>query len=257
VSLSQDPTFSLLKDQFVCGYKDIENARYAGASGKHMPDGNAVDTTNGAGPHNIQMFILASDGTVLTCLPGYWNSRDLAGELDLASRLNDVWHDETLTRDEKDAAFRQMQLAHISAHSPAMVRRSRMQGFDVDYEAKHRLRTSDVFINARLVPPDGMAVPPRAVKTTDVIMHQRMSMRPFEPYKQFDVAAYSDYGKPMYDKHEDQRLPDGEMDKTRLAKEKKIGNTPEAHPIEQETKRVARAGFGTALRMGIRAALRF
>ena len=47
----------------------------------------AVFTTNGAGPHNIQMFVLAPDGTVLTCLPGYWQSDDLAGELNLAEDL--------------------------------------------------------------------------------------------------------------------------------------------------------------------------
>ena len=80
----------MLKNQFVCGYHNIANEHYAGASGKHQVDGNAVDTSNGAGPHNIQIFVLSADGIVLTCLPGYWHSQDLADELKLAQTLNQV-----------------------------------------------------------------------------------------------------------------------------------------------------------------------
>ena len=35
---------------------------YAGNSGTHMPRGNAIETTNGAGSHNIQMFLMNPDG---------------------------------------------------------------------------------------------------------------------------------------------------------------------------------------------------
>jgi hypothetical protein len=217
VSLSQDPAFSLLKNYFVCGYRDITNEPYAGVSGRHEADGNAVDTTNGAGPHNLQLFFLSADGTVLSVLPGYWHSQDLATEMNLAAKLNKVWLDPQLSRTQKDQLFSQMQLDHVSQHSPQMKRRSRMQGFDMQYEAKNRLNTSDTIANRQAVYASeqaGMKMPPpQAFKTTDEIMHERMARHPFEQYAQFDVAAYADYGKPKYDKHEDYRDASGQVDK--------------------------------------------
>jgi hypothetical protein len=259
VSLSTDPAFSILKNDFICGYKDISRARYAGASGKHQPDENAVDTTNGAGPHNIQMFIITPDGIVLHCLPGYWHSQDLADELRFAEQLNDVWNDQSLTREEKDRAFAQMQLRHIASHSPAERNRSRLQGFDVKFEAEHKLGRTDVFYNPSAIDPRG-SIPPAQVKTADVIMHERMAVRPFEEYKRFDVAAYSDYGKNVYDKHEQFRDSTGQIAKgADLSSEPMIGNDPRAHPIEtqvkKEGKRAARSGLNFLLRYGIRAAL--
>ncbi len=164
----------MLKNQFVCGYHNIANERYAGASGKHAVDGNAVDTSNGAGTHNtFRSFVLSADGIVLTCLPGYWHSQDLAEELKLAQNLNQVWNDPSLSRSTKDAYFRQMQLGHISQHSQGEKNRSRMQGFDIQYEITHRLYNSDVFYDPRLVDVAAKKAPPQAVKTTDVIMHRK------------------------------------------------------------------------------------
>ena len=40
-------------------------------------------------------------------------------------------------------------------------------------------------------------------KTTDQIVHERMAARPFVKYADFDVAAFSDYGRPKYDKKQD------------------------------------------------------
>lgn len=174
-------------------------------SGRHERQGNAVNTTNGAGPHNIQMFVLSQDGTVLHCLPGYWNSADLARELNFAYQLNKVYIDRTLRQNEKDQLFAQMQLKHIDAHPLEMVRRSHMQGFDQKYEAEHRLGTSDTIADRHLAQAylDGGHAP-QAFKTCDVIMHERMAKRPFMSFDHFDVSAFSDYGKPMYDKNEDE-----------------------------------------------------
>jgi len=257
VSLSTDPAFSMLKDNFICGYRNIANKSYAGASGKHQVDGNAVDTTNGAGPHNIQMFVLASDGTVLTCLPGYWHSEDLADELKFASRLNQVWNDPALSREEKNAQFRQMQLGHIQEEPKGEHNRSRMQGFDIQYEITHRLYGSDVFYDPRMVDPVAKKAPPSDVKTTDVIMHERMAQRPFVPYDRFDVAAYADYGKPFYDKHEQFRMANGQIEPgAKLSSEPLIGNDPRAHPVETQVKKqgtnVLRQGVMTFLRYGLR-----
>lgn len=257
MSLSSDPAFSLLKDKFVCGFHDISHESYAGASGKHKPDENAVDTTNGAGPHNIQMFVLAPDGTVLHCLPGYWNPQDLAQELALAQQLYDVWINPELSLAQKKETFTQMQLAHIEAHSKAEHNRSRMQGFDIQFEAQKRLNVTDVFYNRSLIDPSGKNIPPRLVKTTDVIMHERLAMRPFVPYEQFDVAAYSNYGKNLYDKHEQFRDPTtGQIAQgANLKSEPFIGNDPRAHPVETQVKRQAPRVMNSLLRYGLRAAM--
>lgn len=209
MSLSQEPVFSELKSKFVCGAKDIENEPYCGVSGRHAPDGQGIVTTNGAGPHNLQLYILAPDGTVMHCLPGYWAPKDLKLELTLAEQLFQVWKDPRLSQTQKIQKFKDMQLAHISQHPSDMSRRSRMQGFDQKFEAKHRPYKSDTVLDPKLaiqaVQSGDNKLLNTAFKTTDVIMHERMAQRPFRPYEQFDVAVYTDYGRQKYEKHEDDR----------------------------------------------------
>jgi hypothetical protein len=235
VSLSQDPAYSVLRDYFVCGVRDISNQPYAGVSGAHEVGGKAIKTTNGAGPHNLQTFVLASDGTVLHCLPGYWNPTDLVGELQFASQLNDIWNDPHLSRLQKDQMFRQAHLAHINEHPRMMVARSKMQSFDQKFEAKQRLYTSDTILDKQLAQASlvqGQPVIQQAFKTTDVIMHERMAKRPFLPYERFDVAMYSDYGRQKYEKHEDYRYANGKVDVAAARDEQLIGNTaamPQKH----------------------------
>jgi len=228
VSLSQEPAFSALQSHFVCGVQDISKQRYAGLSRKHEEDGQAVRTTNGAGPHNLQVFMLSPDGTVLHCLPGYWDPRDLVCEMELAWQLNQVWTDPSLSRAQKDQLFRQMHLAHEKQHPLDMVRRSRMQGFDQKYEAKHRLLTSDTIRDPQLImASSGSAgmLPQAAFKTTDEIVHERMAVRPFVPFQQFDVARFVDYGRPLYDKNEDQRDLNGQRVVFDRQGDNLIGNT--------------------------------
>jgi hypothetical protein len=227
VSLSSDPAFSLLKKYFVCGYRDITYEPYAGVSGRHEVGGNAVDTSNGAGPHNLQLFFLASDGTVLSVLPGYWHSQDLVPEMNLAAQLDKVWTDNSLSRTQKDQMFRNMQLAHVSQHSPGMVKRSKMQSFDMQYEVQNRLAYSDTILDrnaASYAVETHNKVPPYAFKTTDRLMHERMASRPFVAYNQFDVAAFADYGKQKYDKHEDFRMADGTVNKDAAKSAPLLGN---------------------------------
>lgn len=227
MSLSQDPAKTLLHKYFVCGYRDITNEPYAGVSGRHEVNGNAVDTTNGAGPHNLQLFILAADGTVLNVLPGYWHSQDVASEMNLAAKLDKVWEDNTLSRAQKDQIFTQMHLQHIREHSLGMVRRSRMQGFDMQEEAKRRPTTSDTIADHQAVVyavQNGQKPPPSAFKTTDQIMHERLAYHPFEQYSQFNVAAFADYGKTKYDKHEDYRTAYGQVDKDAAKKAPLLGS---------------------------------
>lgn len=252
MSLSTDPTFSLPKSDFICGYKDISHKHWAGASGKHKPDENAVDTTNGAGPHNIQMFVMTPDGVVLHCLPGYWHSNDLASELKFAEKINDVWKDSSLTREQKDAAFTQMQLQQVMAEPKGMSGRSHMQGFDLAEEAKKRPH-GGFFYNPSLVDQASGHTPANNVKTVDIVMHERMSQRPFVEYRDFDTAQFATYGKNEYDKHEQFRLADGKIAPgSDLRSEPMIGNDPRAHPISTQVKRqgksLAKQGVMTLIR---------
>jgi hypothetical protein len=250
VSLSTDPTLTLLKSDFVCGYKDISHKHWAGASGKHEPDENAVDTTNGAGPHNLQLFILTPDGIVLHCLPGYWHSGDLASELKFAEKLNSVWNDANLTRQQKDQAFTQMQIRQISQEPPGMDKRSHLQGFDLQEEAKKRPH-GGFFWNANA--PDVTTA--KNVKTVDIVMHERMAARPFLAYKEFDVPNFTDYGKNEYDKHEQFRMANGQIAPgADLKSEPMIGNDPRAHPIETQVKRQGKNALIQALHFGLSAA---
>ncbi len=233
-------------------------------SGRHEVDGKAINTTNGAGPHNIQMFMLAADGTVLTCLQGYWNPSDLVSEMGLANELNQVWLNPNLTRAQKNQMFSQMHLAHAAQHSQATRMRSHLQGFDAKFEAKNRLNKSDAILNPHLAAQanvKGAPIPWEAFQTTDQLMHQRMAKRPFERYTQFDVANYVDYGRQKYDKHEDDRDASGQVDKQLAKKEKMIGNPQvlaQSKQMQQRNRmgnRVMRSSVRRMLRYGIRAAL--
>ena len=204
MSLSSEPTFSLIKSDFVCGYRNIVGMPWCGDSGIHPVDGGAVFTTNGAGPHNIQIFVLNQQGMVLTCLPGYWDSKDLSFELKFAETLNDVWNDPKLTLAQKKETYSKMHLAHIAEHPKDMVRRSEMQGFDKKYEAENRAATSDTIQSYTGGPAKFGGI---VFKTTDQIFHERLAKQPFVTYNNFDVASFSDYGKHKYDKKEVGELP--------------------------------------------------
>lgn len=257
VTLSVDPVFSKLKDNYICGYSDISNKKFAGASGKHKPDQNAVHTTNGAGPHNVQIFVIAPDGVVLHCLPGYWKPEDLGHELDFAQSINEVWQNPNLTVTDKRQMFSEMNMAHIKEHDQSLAKRSRMQGFDLAYEAKHNPR-SDFFYNPAKVDSTNGQTPKENVKSVDVVMHERMARRPFVPYQHFDVEVFSSYGKLLYDKHEQFRLADGSIGPgANLNDAPMIGNTPKAHPIKTGIKKtggqILQTTVNQAVRYGIRA----
>ena len=71
MSLSQEPAFSTLKKHFVVGWKNNQREDYVGSSHGYTCDQPAVGTTNGAGPRNMQTFVLSPDGYVLHCeVPG-------------------------------------------------------------------------------------------------------------------------------------------------------------------------------------------
>ena len=189
-----------LSEKFVCGVHDITNEPYAGSSDAHDVHGLAVNTTNGAGPHNIQMFFLGRrHGTPLFA----WllEPRRLGEETKLAEQLNEVWLNPKLTRAQKDALFVSMQLGHIKQHSADEAKRSHLQWFDASVEANNP--HSD-FIKVEAVPGGSTFT---ELKTTDVVIHERMANISM-PFDRFDVAAYSNYGKERYDKNENRLDPE-------------------------------------------------
>ncbi|MBX9696151.1 MAG: hypothetical protein K2Z81_27430, partial [Cyanobacteria bacterium] len=218
-SLSTDLIKSRLRNKYVCGYRNIAKEPYSGNSGVHPISGAAADTTNGAGPRNLQLFVLAPDSTVLHCLPGYWNAYDLDNELKLAERLMSIWQDTSITPVQKQKLFAREHLSHMQAHPSDMVERSKLQGFDKVHIFKHQKETGDA-----IKEPDSIAqadvhdLPDEAFKTTDQIMHERLSRRPFLTYAGFDTANYVNYGSSHYDRGEHEYDPDAE----RMAKHRNL-----------------------------------
>jgi hypothetical protein len=206
VTLSNDVLLKVLKTQFVCGFKNIKGEPYAGKSGQHDPDSPAVLTTNGAGPHNVQIFLLSPDGTVLHCLPGYWAPADLLLEMQFARSLEKVWQNPNLSVETKRKLFREANLQHMASHPLDMRQRSHLQNFDAKEE--HKKASSDfTFKTGDYHPPVAVASRRKMMqqgdlKAVDQVVHERMAQRPFLSYEEFDVEKFSDYGKMRYDKHE-------------------------------------------------------
>ena len=203
MSLSNDAILNVLKNQFVCGYRNITGEPYAGKSGKHETDGQAIVTTNGAGPHNVQLFFLSEDGVVEHALLGFWDPRDLLWEIRFAQGMNRLWHSTATSEENKRKEFRRANLLAIRQLPLDMVARSHLQGFDAKKELKEaasdfRFKPGDYHPPART----GKHV---NLKSTVQVIHERMVQLPFVAYKDFDVADFADYGKQRYDKKEDMR----------------------------------------------------
>jgi hypothetical protein len=203
VSLSDDSVLNVLKSQFVCGYRNITGESYAGKSGKHETDGQAIVTTNGAGPHNVQLFFLSKEGVVLHALLGYWSPRDLLWEIRFAQGMQRLWQGSPMSAEDKRKGFQQANLLAIRQLPLDMVARSHLQAFDAKKELKEaasdfRYKPGDYHPPLRTGKRDNL-------KSTVQVIHERMAQRPFVAYEDFDVADFSDYGKQRYDKKEDMR----------------------------------------------------
>ncbi len=232
MSLSQEPVFPLLKNDFVVGVRDISGEPWAGSSGWHDVNGAAIATTNGAGPHNIQMFILAPDGTVIHCLPGYWSAKDLASELEFAKQLFNLYQDPQMSLAEKRLMAGKMQLQHLKRHSLATQLRSRMQPFDAQFELQRRDNKGTVRrppLLGTVLAFTGLGQLTSVAKSTDEIMHERMAKQSFVPYDRFDVIGFCDYGTQFYDRREN-RVTARLLGKL----ESSIRRHPEATPVQEK-----------------------
>jgi hypothetical protein len=190
----------LLESDFVLGWKNIEKEDYVGSSFGYSRKDTSVGTTNGAGPHNIQIFVLSPDLVVLHALPGFWHPEDLARELRLAQVLARLWQDDQKTRAQKNAMFARLQRGALRGHPPVTFARSEWQPFDVTSEV---MRAATAPRDTVLLAQDGTVAysadgRPK-MKPINVLVHERMAERPFVPFDEFDVATFIDYGREFYD----------------------------------------------------------
>ncbi|MEZ6186192.1 MAG: hypothetical protein R3F62_14430 [Planctomycetota bacterium] len=198
MSLSHPKVLATLRRHFVCGWTDISGAvDYAGTSNTHGVDFPAAQTTNCAGHHNVQLFVLTPDARVLHVLPGFWAPEPLLEELALARTLGRIWADPRRSVVEKNQAFLDLQLEHALAHSAETRARSALQGFD-RWEAV-REEGSDFRRDPGFLGDDvGLLV-----KSADQVVHERVAALPFMPFGELDVAALVDMGKKAFDAHTD------------------------------------------------------
>lgn len=197
MSLSVEPAISTLEKHFVVGWKNNKGEKYVGSSHGYTCDQPAVGTTNGAGPRNMQTFVLAHDGTVLHCLPGFWHPEDLAHELNMARTLYRLWKDPR-PRKEKRKMFSRIQLRTMADQPSAMRARSSWQGFDAQNEKRRmeklakRRKKRDTWVYDE----KGRA---KSLKPTCQVVRERMAKRPLRHFARFDIEDFVDYGRPYYD----------------------------------------------------------
>lgn len=196
MTLADETVQQILSERFVVGWHNIWREAWVGQSHGYRPDQSAVGTTNGAGGRNMQVFVLAPDATVLHALPGFWHPEDFAHELRFAAALADLWQDDTLSRERKDAMFAMVHLAEPGLQSEATRARSGWQRFDAHVEI-HRARTEGR--DTLAAPPQDEVDPRSSLKPLNVLVHERMAERPFVPFAEFDVERFVDYGRPYYD----------------------------------------------------------
>jgi hypothetical protein len=201
VSLPDKAVLPMLKHDFVLGWKNIRREDYVGASFGYTKKHACVGTTNGAGAHNVQIFVLSPDLVVLHALPGFWHPDDLARELQFAKTLWRLWRDDTRTDAQKRNMCRRLQLTDLRFQPAVMYARSDWQEFDKSREgaALSGDKDRDTFKHDDdgKVERDPRGAP--VLKALNVLTHERMAQRPFLKFADFDFARFIDYGRKFYD----------------------------------------------------------
>lgn len=195
MTLPNEEVMAMLNDRFVIGWHNIERDPHVGLSHGYRCDQTAVGTTNGAGGRNVQIVVLAADGTVLHALPGFWHAEDLLGELRLALEVFELWHDESSSLAQKEAMFRALHRSFVHRLPEQALARGEWQSFDVAAEVDR----------ARTTPRDTMQLDANGnpvlgkMKPIAQLVHERMAARPFRKFDAFDMESYVDYGRAYYD----------------------------------------------------------
>ena len=181
----------MLRNDFVVGWMNNEREEYCGTSRGYARTQTAVGTTNGAGGHNVQMFVLSPDLVVLHALPGFWHPEDLTAELRFAKVLDRLWRDGDRTLAQKRQMWEQLHRTELRRQSEATTARSDWQGFDRSTElARAQTENRDTIVVGANGPQ---------VKPLNRLVHERLAARPFVKFEDFDIAEFVDYGKTHYD----------------------------------------------------------
>lgn len=203
----------MLKSEFEVGWHDIRSQDYVGySSGYSYKSHCAVGTTNGAGAHNVQIFVISPDKVVMHALAGFWAPADLARELRFAKVLYRLWQDEDRTLAQKKDMYWRLQTLEPRNHPPETFARSSWQSFDVRTERK-RQGDRDTVLDALVPVTAAVGGEPRMGRATatnrqallpmmkplNVLVHERMAVRAFVPFDEFDIEAFIDYGQMHYD----------------------------------------------------------
>lgn len=189
MTLSHEEVQKRLNQSFVSGWTNIKGeTAYAGNSNTHLPTYPAIEVSNCAGHHNVQMFFMTSEGRVLHCLPGYWNPRHFMEEMELAVSLGSLYYRRDLSAAERNQKYLDLHLNHALDHSEALRRASYHQGFDrMDLEKRQEsdFHRKEGFIAVGL-------------KTPDQVLHERLAERPYAPFESLDVKHVIDMGLKRY-----------------------------------------------------------
>ncbi len=192
MTLPDEDVFELLRDHFVLGARNIEKEEHVGLSHGYKSSQSAVGTTNGAGGRNVQLLVLAADGTVLHALPGYWHPEDLQRELQFALRLHLLNDRQDLSKAQKGRMLATMHRAFLRNLPKETIARSRWQNFD---EHAERMRLGDGRRDTFDYAYGGKAT----IKPTCQVVHERLMARPFQKLADFDMESFVDYGRAFYD----------------------------------------------------------
>ena len=192
MTLPNEEVLDLLRDNFVVGWRNIQRQEFVGNSQGYKKTHTAVGTTNGAGGRNVQLFVLASDLTVLHVLPGFWHADDLVDELRFATQLHRLWKNDRRDRAQKLRMAKAMRRTHVRNLSPHTVARSSWQSFDRRKELeRYRTEPRDTIVLDDNGRPE--------VLPLCYVVHERMDTRVFTSFKKFDTEGFVDYGRPYYD----------------------------------------------------------
>jgi hypothetical protein len=188
VTLSHEPVIDLLNKHFACAYKNIKGkTAYAGSSNSHLPTNAAMEVSNCAGHHNVQMFFMTSDGRVLHCLPGYWSPRHFTHEALFALEVGKLYYQQGLSAADRNARYLDMHLRHALEHTKDLRDASHLTGFDkkdLEKRKESDFQRQEGFVTG--------------LKTPDQIIHERLAERPFLPFEAIDVASFIDMGLKRY-----------------------------------------------------------
>ena len=199
-TLANDLVLEELRDHFVLGRGDLERVPHVGLSNGYEADQTSMGTTNGAGGRNLQIVVLAADGTLVHALPGFWHALDLLPELELARQLHDLYGSAGHTRAQKQTMALTMHRSFVRRLSVATLDRSRWREEDAKAESERaKVGVCDTFVLDGKGQPQRDAAGLVRLKPIVQFVHERLAARLFVKLADFDMEWFVDYGTVLHD----------------------------------------------------------